>query len=220
MIKYIIHIIFIFLYFTSFAIADECQDNIAEYNAEGEQNLQNGYYIKPITNNDLISLVLMRKNLQISELNSNSCGLPLKNLGFIDIDFLNTFIFIQRFGFGDPQVVKLIEKLNGKTIIHFEGFILDYNKKYELFVYRNTDNNSTNVYDISNHKNYKLKIDALLLNNCHLKNIDDDNECLNRSEICDGYIKILQITSKTITLKIGNKYKTIVRQSKKNRGVR
>lgn len=209
--KYLIKTLFLFFYLDSFLIAKNCQNEIVEYN-KNILKLKSDYYlkakIKRNTEGD-ISLFLMNKNNEISELNENSCGLPFKNLGYTKVDFLESFLFLRAFGGGNPQIFTLIRKIDGKNILNFEGFLLDYDDKNEFFIYRDINNKTTNIFDVKDNINYDLKIDNLILKSCSSKNIEND-DCLNSYEISSEHVKIHKITKKEVVIKIGLEYKTIV----------
>lgn len=210
--KYLIKSVFLFFYLNLFLMAENCQDKIIEYN-KNILNLKNNYYlkskIKKNIDGDTICLLLMNKDNEISNLNENSCELPFKNLGYVKFDFLESFLFIQAFGGGNPQIFNLIRKIDGKSILNFEGFILDYDDKNEFFIYRDINNKTTNIFNVKDNINYDLKIDNLILKACNTKNIEKD-DCLNSHEISNEYVKIYKITKEKVLIKVGLEYKTII----------
>ena len=197
-------------------VANECQEAVKEYNRHMAVNLKNGYRLyatlKGNNNESEMDLILKKNEKHISNINGLSCGLSLYNLGFVVADFQESFLFVQTFGSGNPQMIKLVNKKTAKTVIKFEGFIANYNIQNEFFIYRNNSSKSTNLFDIKNHKNYTLNIDDLIINTCHLRQVDDENECLNSDEISDGYIDFFKITNSKIVLKIGQDYKIVYRK--------
>lgn len=210
--KHLIKSAFLFFYLNLFLMAENCQDKIIEYN-KNILNLKNNYYlkskIKKNIDGDTICLLLMNKDNEISNLNENSCELPFKNLGYVKVDFLESFLFIQAFGGGNPQIFNLIRKIDGKSILNFEGFILDYDDKNEFFIYRDINNKTTNIFNVKDNINYDLKIDNLILKACNTKNIEKD-DCLNSHEISNEYVKIYKITKEKVLIKVGLEYKTII----------
>lgn|GEM_PF-3968674 len=60
-------------------------------------------------------LYLYKKNRRLATLSFVSCGLLHKNLGYVAADFVNSFVFAQSYGAGNPTNIQLIQKSNGKN---------------------------------------------------------------------------------------------------------
>lgn len=116
--------------------------------------LKNGYHLNygiEILNNDTLQyLRLYHGKDAIHQISAVSHNLKCKNLGFIDGDFNDYFIFKSSYGLGNPAPFSLIKKKNGKEMIR--GFLVDCSSEAEIFIYKDFDTDSNEgeffIYDV------------------------------------------------------------------------
>ncbi|MCB0712178.1 MAG: hypothetical protein KDD67_07595 [Ignavibacteriae bacterium] len=94
-----------------------------------------------------------------------SYGLHSKNLGYVEEDFPDYFLLVQRFGSGNPKVAMLIEKATGESMIdeEFVEFVdLTSDGRYLLYIDDLSERRLglAEVYT-NHHESYDLPPDAL-----------------------------------------------------------
>lgn len=111
-----------------------CADEV-EYGFQ--TNLKGGYRIDFTVRKDVRYLHLWRADRRIAELNSVSCGLPHKNLGYIVGDFRDYFVLAFSFGSGNPHEIKLIRKRDGRHLLagNRESCWIDGSEKHSILLY-------------------------------------------------------------------------------------
>lgn len=133
----------------------------------------------------LQSLLLMKNNEQIAVINSNEYPLPLYNLGYIEEDFDDSFVFIQQYGWG--RYVQVVDKLSGKDLVYGIWVDIDSEEKIILYVEEGTEEDMrvydikhSQIIDISNETNY-------IYTNSYCTHIDSvtDTEIILCTEIED-----------------------------------
>ncbi len=151
--------------------------------------LEGGYRLVFKVKDDVMSLYLAKGRRTITELNSCSAGLPMKNLGYVAED-LNAkyFVFAQSFGSGNPHDIRLIEKSSGKNLLEPGAIWIDSFPNRSVLLYspgvpRNFGDKII-LFDVSN-----LTKRAFVLP----KDIFDENEVYLRIHIANVTAKSLVI---------------------------
>lgn len=120
-----------------FATVSAQESNLcsSESDYDYQTTLTGGYRLVFHTSNDLKHLTVYKGNQRIRRLNSVSCGLPNKNLGYVGADFQDYFVLVQSFGSGNPHYIELIRKSNGRNVISREACLIDSSEKFSLLLY-------------------------------------------------------------------------------------
>lgn len=101
--------------------------------------LTGGYHLsyrvyKDISEGALLqSLVLVKGNRDIKQLNETNYPTLHKNLGYIGANFGDAFAFVQSYGSGNPHEFQLIEKKSGKEITN--GAFIDARDEEGILLY-------------------------------------------------------------------------------------
>lgn len=134
----------------------------------------------------------------ITELSSQSKGLPLKNLGYIGADFSRYFVFVQSFGSGNPHQIKLIKKATGKNILNSGSCWIGVLEKEGFLLYSEndvpTEKDKMILYNVStgSKKYFPFPADIfgepMILNRISIKTLTD--KVLTIEYLADGAAKL------------------------------
>lgn len=125
-----------------------------DYNRFFKTALKGGYHVKYLRDSQYQYIVLKKDAKILDTINDADIGESrLKALGYVGADFNNYFVFVNSFGSGNPNYIKLIEKKTGKNVIEKGSSWIDANEKKEVLLYANEGWNKMTLYDIK----YKSK---------------------------------------------------------------
>ena len=138
----LIFILALLFYYNSFAqkpvsTNDDMEEEPEPY--EYDTVLKGGYTILFKKDDSLEYLYLKNGNKIITELSSCSRGMPYKNLGYVAADFKEYFVLAHSFGSGNPPIIELIKKVNGKNIIKDWSAWIDVIEDKEMLLYCEND---------------------------------------------------------------------------------
>ena len=169
--------------------------------------LKNGFHLSyriykdTIENEVLQSLTLVKGNHDIRVLNETSYPMLHKNLGYIGVDYGNSFVFVQSFGSGNPNYIQLINKETGEEIKN--GTWVDVNEKEKILLYISDIHEDTE----------QLKIYDLLKNKETIVKDFKESKCVK--EMIGGLrncVEIDTVTNNEIVLKIETEDEKIIRK--------
>ena len=129
-------------YYTSFAQRPDSTNDDTERELEFYEYdtvLRGGYTILFKADDSLEYLYLKKGNKIITELSSCSRGIPYKNLGYVAADFKDYFVLAHSFGSGNPHIIELVKKINGKNIIKDGAAWIDVIEDKEMLLYCEND---------------------------------------------------------------------------------
>lgn len=129
-------------YYTSFAQTPDSTNDDTERELEFYEYdtvLRGGYTILFKADDSLEYLYLKKGNKIITELSSCSRGIPYKNLGYVAADFKDYFVLAHSFGSGNPHIIELVKKINGKNIIKDGAAWIDVIEDKEMLLYCEND---------------------------------------------------------------------------------
>ena len=137
----LIIILTLLFYYNCFAqTTDSTNDDIEELEPyDSDTILKGGYKISFKADDSLEYLYLKKGDKIIVELSSCSRGLPYKNLGYVAADFKNYFVLAHSFGSGNPHIIELIKKINGKNSIKDWAAWIDAVVDKEYLLYSEND---------------------------------------------------------------------------------
>ena len=177
----LIFILALHFYYNSFAQTPDSTSNDMEEELEPYEYdtiLKGGYTILFKTDDSLEYLYLKKGNKIINELSSCSKGLPYKNLEYVAVDFKEYFVLAHSFGSGNPHIIELIKKINGKNIIKDWSAWIDVIEDKDMLLY--CENDVPNTKDKMTLLNIKTGQKKLLN---FPEDIFDEPQVLNRIAI-------------------------------------
>ncbi len=164
--------------------------------------LSDGYHLSYRVEKDtsnggfLQSMTLVKGTQDIKMINMTSYPMHHKSLGYIGVDFGKTFVFMQSYGSGNPNVFQLIEKETGNEIK--SGIWLDANKEEQILLYIQNEEleKRATLLDLKNGK--EQLITEFKNSNCVNNNYGGIRNCLFIKKVTDDKI-LLEIESDSIT---------------------
>ena len=150
--------------------------------------LKGGFSILYSSNKDEQYLIYKKGEKIIDTISSGSVGLLMKNLGYVVADFDNTFVFVQSFGSGNPNMVELYEKETARNLIEQYSAIIDIDSTKQILLYSENDvpkrKDKMTLFDTKKRRKVKYEF---------------PNELFDEPEILDR-IKLKEITEKDFTI--------------------